>query len=188
MFFEPLPPQPTPEQQLRQWSPPTWDRPSEGTIPAMLAVNRVIHEGDDAVVTLDTLGVYPNGFTIQVAIHLNPRTAQQTVSRFRGPRIQMVRAGVRFADGREGGRRAQGRGDLAKDDQGVPTEPYVSLHGGMGGGTGGWRFGFWVFPLPPDGPLDIFFQLPTDEPVEANVSLDGGEVRAAATHARVVWG
>lgn len=153
----------------------------------MLAVNRVIHEGDDAVVTLDTLGVCPNGFTIQVAIHLNPRTAQQTFSGFRAPRIQMVRAGVRFVDGREGGRRPQGRGDLAKDDQGVPTEPYVSLHGGMGGGAGGWRIGFWVFPLPPDGPMDIFFQLRRMSP-SRYVTLDGGEVRATATHARVAWG
>jgi hypothetical protein len=57
----------------------------------------------------------------------------------------------------------------------------------MGGGTGGWRFGFWVFPLPPDGPLEVFFQLPTDEPVETKVILDGGQIRAASTQARVVW-
>jgi len=185
VFFEPLPPQPSPEQ--RKWSPPLWDRPSEGTIPAVLAVNELVHQSNDAVVMLDTLGVYPNGFTIQVSIHLNPHRAQETTQRFRGAaRMQMVRAGVRFADGREGGRRAQGVAMILKDEQGIPTEPYVSFHGG-GGGSRGWRFEFWVFPLPPDGPLDIFIGLPTDDPIEAKLTLDGAQIRSAATQARVVW-
>lgn len=185
MFFEPPPPQSNPEH--RKWSPPLWDRPSEGSIPEILAVNELVHQNDDAIVMLDTLGIYPNGFTIQVSIHLNPHRAQETTQRFHGAaRMQMVLAGVRFADGREGGRRPQGGAILVQDDQGVPTEPHVGFHGG-GGGSGGWRFGFWVFPLPPDGPLDIFIGLPTDDAIEAKVTLDGAQVRSAAAQARVVW-
>ena len=52
MFFEPLPPEPTPEE--RKWAPPLWDRPSEGTIPAVLAVNEIVHESEDAVVLVDS--------------------------------------------------------------------------------------------------------------------------------------
>jgi hypothetical protein len=55
VFLEPLPPQPTPEQ--RKWSPPLWDRLSEGTIPAVLAVKELVHQSDDAVIMLDRLGV-----------------------------------------------------------------------------------------------------------------------------------
>jgi hypothetical protein len=185
VFFEPLPPQTIPEQ--RQWSAPLWDRPSEGTIPAVFAVNEPFIQDDDVVVMLDTLGVYPNGFTIQVSIHLNPHRSQELMQRVRGPgRMQMVRAGVRFADGREGGRRPQGRAMLVKNEEGIPTGPYVRFHGGAGGGDG-WHYGFWVFPLPPAGPLEIFIGISTDEPMEARVTLDGAQVRTAARQARVVW-
>jgi hypothetical protein len=62
----------------RQWAPPLWDRPSEGTIPAVLAVNEVVHQSDDAVVVIECLNVYPNGFTIQMGIHLNHTIRRRT--------------------------------------------------------------------------------------------------------------
>jgi len=62
----------------------------------------------------------------------------------------------------------------------------VSFHGG-GGDHRAWRFNFWAFPLQPDGPLDIFIGLPTDDPVEGNVTLDGAQIRSGATQAGVVW-
>ena len=80
VFFEPAPSQPTPEQ--RKWSPPLWDRPSEGTIPEVLVVNELVHQDDDGIVMVDTLGVYPNGFTIHVSIHLNPHMAEETRQKF----------------------------------------------------------------------------------------------------------
>jgi hypothetical protein len=65
-FFEPLPPPPPPSE--RRWSPPAWDRPSEGTLPATLAIDVVLHEEDDAVWVIPTLDVFPNGFRINVAL------------------------------------------------------------------------------------------------------------------------
>jgi hypothetical protein len=74
----------------------------------------------------------------------------------------------------------------AKDAQGLPIEPFVSFAGGGGGGTG-WRFVAWVYPLPPDGPLDIFIGLPAAGLEEASVTVDGSELRAAAERAKVIW-
>lgn len=77
--------------------------------------------------------------------------------------------------------------DVPKDDQGLPTQPYVGFGGG-GGGTGGWRFGVWVFPLPPDGPLEIYVALPTPAATdEMSFEVDGTAVRAAAERAKVIW-
>jgi hypothetical protein len=104
-----------------------------------------------------------------------------------GPQ-RLPRAGVRFSDGREGGRRARrgGTAEIAKDEQGAPIEPFIGLHGG-GGGSGGWHFGVWVYPLPADGPLEIFIGLPAAGLIETSVKVDGSAVRAAAARARVVW-
>ncbi len=50
--------------------------------------------------------------------------------------------------------------NLPKDELGVPTQPYVGFAGGGGGGSG-WTLSIWVYPLPPDGPLEIFVALPS---------------------------
>ena len=67
------------------------------------------------------------------------------------------------------------------------SEPFVSFAGGGGGGAQGWRFGAWVYPLPPEGPLEIFVGLPAADLVETSVTVDGAAVRAAAAKSRVVW-
>jgi hypothetical protein len=181
-FFEPLPPPRQPAE--RRWAPPAWDRPSEGTLPSTLTLDAVLSQDENAVVSIPHLDVYPNGFRINVAILLNPNRAIDIQSRIhRGP-MGMVRIGVRFADGRMGGR--GGPFDAPRDDQGIPTQPVVRPGGG-GGGSGGWRFGAWVFPLPPEGPLEIFVALPPPARGETSTVVDGSAVRAAAERARVIW-
>ena len=185
-FFDPLPP--TPEPPARQWAPPAWDRPSEGTLPATVAVDAVLEQNEDIVVALTHLDVFPNGFRINIAVLLDPRRLQELQARApRGPMMLMPRIGVRFADGRVGGRSAMpGRLDVPKDEQGLPTQPVVR-YGGGGGGTGGWRFGAWVYPLPPDGPLEIFVALPGPDTHETSTVVEGSAVGAAAEQARVIW-
>jgi hypothetical protein len=153
-------------------------------VPSTLAVDAVLSQDDSAVVSISHLDVYPNGFRINVAILLNPNKAADTQSRIhRGP-MGMVRFGVRFADGRIGGR--GGVFDVPRDDQGIPIQPVVRPSGG-GGGSGGWKFGAWVFPLPPDGPVEIFVALPPPATGETSATVDGSAIRAAAEGARVIW-
>ena len=45
-FLGPLSPPPSP--QGRRWAPPTWDRPSEGPLPAF--VDALMHQNEDVVV------------------------------------------------------------------------------------------------------------------------------------------
>ena len=184
-FFEPLPPPPEPSE--RHWSPPAWDRPSEGTLPATLAVNALLNREEDAVWVIPDVDVFPNGFRINVALLLNPHRQQEIQARIhRGP-MGMMRIGVRFSDGRVGGQGLnRGPQGIPKDDEGFPTEPFVGFAGG-GGGTGGWRFSAWVFPLPPDGPLEIFVALPAPATGEFSAVLDGSAVRGAAEQASIIW-
>jgi hypothetical protein len=181
-FFEPLPP-PREPSELR-WAPPAWDRPSEGTLPSTLRVDALLSQDENAVVSIPYLDVYPNGFRINVSILMNPNRQDEIRARMhRGP-MGMVRIGVRFSDGRVGGR--SGPFEAPRDDQGIPPQPVVR-QGGGGGGSGGWSFGAWVYPLPPDGPLEIFVALPPPSTGETSTTVDGSAVRAAAERARVIW-
>jgi hypothetical protein len=192
-FFEPLPP--PPPERPRAWAPPAWDRPSEGTLPAIVPVGEIVHRGDDVVVSLDHLRAYPNGFTIELFMLSNPHADQVGVHSMmltgagRGPLDRRFpRIGVRFADGRTGGRGATVHGSLgvARDDRGVPTDPIVSMTS-SGGGSHGYRYGVWVFPLPPAGPLEVHVAVPMDG-AESTVVLDGATLREASERARVIWG
>jgi len=172
-----------------EWAPPLWDRPSEGTVPAVLAVNALVLQNDVVAVTVDHLDVYPNGFMINLLMRVDPRKVGQMMEMLRtlGPnRWPQVR--VRFADGRTTGP-GPGIGsmsDLAKDTHGVPTEPFIST-GSRGGAPSGWQAWAWVFPLPPDGPLEIFVALETASLDESSVTIDGTSISAAAEQAKVIW-
>ncbi len=155
-------------------------------MPATLAIDALLHEGDNAVWWIPTLDVFPNGFRINVTLQLNPHHQDELLSRIQRP-IGMMRVGVRFSDGRVGGRgRIHGLFELPKDEHGVPTTPIVR-HGGGSGGGGSWRFSAWVFPLPPDGPVEIFVAPPPPGTGEFRAVVEGAAIRAVAERARVIW-
>jgi hypothetical protein len=76
---------------------------------------------------------------------------------------------------------------VPRDADGIPTEPVITMLGGGGGGSRGYRFQVWVFPLPPDGPLDLYVVAPGGDGTEARLTLQGADVRAAAERAVVIW-
>jgi hypothetical protein len=89
------------------------------------------------------------------------------------------------SDGRTAGREHRATlFDIPKDDAGFPTEPYLGAMGGGGGGSE-YHMRAWVFPLPPDGPMEIYVQV--GELPEGHVTIDGALVRAAGARAQVIW-
>jgi hypothetical protein len=172
-----------------EWAPPVWDRPSEGTIPSVVAVNALVLQNDDVAISIDRLEVYPNGFMINLLMRADPRKVGGVMRMLRtlGP-VRSPEVRVRFADGRTTGP-GPGSGsvlDLARDTQGIPSEPYMSIQSG-GGAPGGWQAWAWVFPLPPDGPLEIFVALEAAALDESSVTIDGSSIRGAAGQAKVIW-
>ena len=171
------------------WVPPTWDRPSEGTLPAVLAVDALVLQNDVVALAVDRLEVYPNGFTISLLMRVDPRRVRDMMDMLRPLGAhRWPSVGVRFADGRTAGS-AAALGvvhDLAKDEHGIPVEPFMSV-GSRGGSPDGWRAWAWVFPLPPEGPLEILVALEAAGLGESSVTIDGATVRAAAERARVIW-
>jgi Clp amino terminal domain, pathogenicity island component len=172
----------------REWAPPVWDRPSEGTVPVVFAVNALVLQNDVIIVAIDRLEVFPNGFMINLLLRVDPRQIGEVMELLRPLGTELwPRVGVRFADGRA----ASGTGidsipDLARDEHGLPIEPFMSI-GSHGGAPGGWRAWAWVFPLPPDGPLEIFVALETAGLAESSVTVDGTAINTAAEQAKVIW-
>ncbi len=104
-------------------------------------------------------------------------------------RLMWPRIGVQFADGRrarDANSMSQFNRSQARDDLGIPTDIVIGPMGG-GGGSHGFRFGTWIFPLPPPGPLDIYAEWSTIGLQESLITLDGGAVIDAAQRARVIW-
>lgn len=178
------------------WSAPGWDRPSEGTLPVVVPVHEVVARTDDMVLTVDHLRAYSNSFTIELLHLTNPHRSFGRIAHTDrlmggvGPfpiDEQMPRVRVRFADGRTGSvSTSPGDEDIPKDPEGIPTQPVLGL-AHAGGGSKGFRYGIWVFPLPPEGPVEIYVGLPGDQANEAVVEIDSSDIAEAGRRAVVVW-
>jgi hypothetical protein len=133
---------------------------------------------------IECVRVYPNGFVVEVSVLLDPRTSQRPDHPMRQP----PRLGVRFADGSEAGRHVPQLElrSMRKDDRGVPIGPVVRMIGGGGGPV--FRTAFWVFSLPPAGPVDVFVSWPAVAPGEGLLRLEGADLLAASQRAQVIWG
>jgi hypothetical protein len=170
-----------------EWVAPLWDRPSEGTFPAVVSVNALLFESDVAALALDHLDVYPNGFTLNFVRRVNPRRARAALTMINatGPEW-LPEVTVRFSDGSTA---KSVQLNVAKNQDGVPTEPIQTVTSrGWVGDPGGWRAWAWVYPLPPEGPLEILVSLPAiGLSTPQSVNIDGSAVRAAAKWARIIW-
>lgn len=103
--------------------------------------------------------------------------------------------GVSFADGRQS--TASGRGmheqvraymeAFAAGEN--PPELAGPVIGRRGGGGGGRRYdmSFWVWPLPPDGPLTISCHWPEGGVRDGSVEVDGSAIRDAGRRSQKLW-
>jgi hypothetical protein len=197
-FFEPPPPPPPepPEPPRRPWH-----GPPDATVGRALALNLVLGRSGKAALWIPSLGVYPDGFELSVEIrhrldedelehpffmhlHLHRRRRRPP-----GEQLdpELVRLGIEFADGR----RATNLDErmpfaLPGEPDEPPTGPVLAVAGG-GGGGGRWHANFWVWPLPPEGPLAFVCEWPVAGIPETRREIDSAPIRDAAAAAVVLW-
>jgi len=183
-FFEPRPPPRHPD--VAPWRPPLWDRPSEGTLGAIVPVGEVVVRDETLIVSIDHLRAFPNGFGIEVVFLRHPDAVHRDHRPPIMDRTLWPRIGVRFSDGRKAGTADGGLSafGVPKDAAGIPTEPVIHSMGG-GGGETDFHMRAWVFPLPPGGPVDIYVEV--GELPEGHSTVDGALIREAAGRAQVIW-
>jgi len=92
------------------------------------------------------------------------------------------RFGVGFADGRKAVLGAALGGSAIDRATGAALHPMGSSHSQRR-----WEGRFWLWPLPPPGPLTLAFAWPDEGVDEATVEIDAAPLVAAGARARELW-
>ena len=185
-FFE-APPPPPERPRHRQ---PEWIGPPENVLPGSFALALMLARTENVAMTAHGGLAYPNGFAFRATLVRRTDFELATGNPFHRWHHQqgeltddVLRFGVQFSDGAKAtvfdGRRWFG-------EEGEPRGPVLMQRGGGGGGRT-WDFGFWVWPLPPDGPLAFVVEWPSEGIALTRVEIDASVVRAAAEDAETLW-
>lgn len=192
-FFPPDPPDDETEGAEHVAAP--WWKPSDSELPALFPIGETIASTGTVALILTMARVYSDGveFVIDRRIRRGGATRREWAemqsaihSHFAHFDSGRVRYGVVLGDGQ------QLIADLAPGMYGVTPEKHsLTRSGGVGGGgEDTYRFddGMWLWPLPPEGPLEVVVQWPAFDIPESHVVLDSAPLLALAAQARPVWG
>jgi hypothetical protein len=158
--------------------------PGVAALEVMLAVN------DRAAVYLRRCAAYATGFELEVSVLLATGDDSDLEPSLNGVYHRpgrsssydtVLRFGIEFADGGKAtnvGGRFPGTGE--------PTGPVLNGQGG-GGGGGRWRQDFWVWPLPPAGPVSFVCEWPSAGIPLTRAQVDAGVFHAAAGRAQALF-
>ena len=187
--FDALPLEPQPPPVRETFPPPAWpswaSRPT-GVFGAFVPASPRPVSTPDAVVIIDGLMAYPEGFEFTlsawapddtVSLPPFPHWYRDRATAEWPPGV--VRVGVAFADGRMAS-------NLIEDiDESVRSGGAVLRRAGES--TRLSKVQYWVGPLPPPGAVTLFVEWPAHGMVETAIELDGDAIRHAAARADVVW-
>ncbi len=172
-------------------APPVWDKP-DGAIGVLAADQFVLGRSDDAAIAITGLTAFTTGFefTLTALLRRHDRHGRTFHFNLRRPYLEddglpdeFIRLGLQFADGTVATNLDRSPFDL----EGI--EPVGPLLWERGGGGGGRRYdqGYWVWPLPPAGPLTFVCAWPAKGIPESRAEIDAQPILDAATRATVLW-
>lgn len=179
---------------------PRWFGPPEDELGAVLPQGVVLARSERAVVALSHAVVYSTGAAfdfLAVARGLARSGAnrvfhEQHMFEEEDLPDSLLRIGVELADGGRvsnlGGWRAH-RKLMSPDAE--PEGPLLLPHAGGGGNSTGGQVtmkpGYWLWPLPPAGPLRISCEWPLVDIGMTTVEIAGDALLEAASRARTLW-
>lgn len=180
------PPGPPPRRPRLQTSgPKPWD-PPQTEFPGIVPINTLLFDRPErAAIAITGMSAYPNGFEFTVTRLIQPGTPGWDEDPFPGALGEPFAAhrsfdiSLQLSDGRTV---ASGRphGDCE------PAEPFLRPRGG--GGSSHYNHSrWWVWPLPPSGPLEFICQWPTLGITETRVSIDAQLILDAARQSVQLW-
>jgi hypothetical protein len=153
--------------------------PPENELPVALPVTALLARTPDAAVAVVGLQVYSTGVSMTLLVRarrpLSPRRGLHEL--VHGSDGGGLRVGVGLADGRR-----VASGGVPRNDPDLVWQPT--------GGRGRDRSveqGWWLSPLPPDGPLTVVVRCPGLGIGETATELDGAAIRAAAADVVELW-
>ena len=184
-FFDELPaPEPEPPRPHHPWEPP------EAEFPAVVPIETLLlGRTGQAAVAITGISAFAAGFEIFVTARIRP--GARGVPGDRTPDVPSDLAaarrsfhfGLELSDGskvisRHGGRRP----DHGSEPTGPILRPFLS-----GGGPRSHFSRWWVWPLPPTGPLEFVCEWPTFGIAETRAGIDAQLILDAAHRSVRLW-
>jgi hypothetical protein len=172
--------EPAPRRVHHPWNPP------EAELPGIVPIDTLhFDRSDQAAVAIIGMAAYARGFEFFLARRVRPGipgldedpTPEMRRRRLREPEDFPI--SLQFSDGRMAVR-GRPRGDSE------PTGPILQPRGG-GGTSCSQLFRWWVWPLPPAGPLEFICQWPVYEIGETRIGIDAQLVLVAARRSIQLW-
>jgi len=173
-FFEqslpPIPDEPAPRQ-------PEWAAPPENAVGATVPFDLVLANTGHVAVAVGGMTAYPTGVSFVVRVVRRTAPPDDLFFRLHHPGPGGLRFGVELADGSRA---------FAEHGPGEPGRgPTLTSRGGGGGGLS-YELGYWLWPLPPEGPLRFACAWP-DEGIEETTAELEAPIREAAARAVELW-
>jgi hypothetical protein len=172
-FFEQDPP-PFPEEPPQRQ--PEWAGPPENVAGVTVPFDLLLANTGDVAVAVGGMTAYPNGVTFTLRVLRREPGADDLFMRLHHPRPGGLRLGVELADGSR---------VLAERGAEPGAGPTLASRGGGGGGLS-YELEYWLWPLPPDGPLRFACAWP-DEGIEETTAELEAPIREAAARAVELW-
>jgi len=177
-----------------------WSGPPDDVMPGAVAYEAVVAASADAVITISVLWAFPVGFECAVAILTRePRGHRSEVL---GPFFlpkrnantghlewhpgEQLDFAIRFADGRTAHQalteHAPSTPTNSQPEEGVALTSCFSGISAQGAETV-----YWVWPLPPPGPIGFIFEWPALRVGRTVVEMESRPIREAASRAVELW-
>ncbi len=177
-FFEPPAPPPPHSKPPR---PKPWEQPDD-IVGREVPLEVVTARSQTTAIIINRLTAYPNGFAFNLSLRAKPghEMASDGFHRWRRrgasvPANEVLRFGIQFADGSK----VTNLQIFAHGAPGPPTPP-ILLGGGGGGSSNRSDFSFWVWPLPPPGPLLFVTEWPIEGIQLSRHEISSDAIRQAA--------
>jgi hypothetical protein len=192
-FFEP--PRPLSPQPPEPPQPP-WIGPAENVLGAGVGLALVLARTDDVGVGLSGIVAEPNGVAFELDFRRRFGAFPDTEWGKPFPPAypgesrdeRDFRFGVQFSDGRKATdlRESPSPDPLDLSDP-ATRSPRLTPRGGGGGGRHAAQQGYWLWPLPPPGPLAFVCEWRAVGIPLTRVEVDAAPIITAASRATVLW-
>lgn len=193
-----------PEEQPR----PAWQGAPDDVLPGVVPVELILGRSESTVVMLTGMRAFPTGLGMRLGVRVRGRVHRRDVHGevFDGPyahdmnvewQAGRLKWGFELADGRRATNVDLPLGHALPDEPGPPRfVPYfpvskpdrpVLVGGGGGGSERSVDRDYWLWPLPPPGPLRVACQW-LDQGIELAIQdLDTESLLEAAARAQPIW-
>ena len=172
---------------------PVWSGPPSNVLGAAVPLRLVLARTDDLAIAVTDASAYPAGLSFTLSIRLrevpaDPRLDPSFLGGWEGPGAtpsglppELFRFGVQYADGRKATTVGNPFGS-----EGQPEGPVLLPRSGGGGGRE-WDQAYWLWPLPPAGPLAFVCEWPARGVALTRAEVDGSLILEAAAKAETLW-